>query len=243
MELSSVKEARVNTLEAKYIEALATKDQATMDRAVGDLMSIHGIDKGDKRIADLKKRKVSNFNRDYRSGSDFASKWIMGESPYVEHVEVIAREHEGVRIEGNYEGKITIPQRTLKLDIREVKNSSSLNNIKESIKALDTRCKRKGVKIPDTFKDSAYEGKYAVYKVELNFAHNFTMNEFGYVILSRLKNDNIRALVMLDTVGMQENYIDSVQVENDIANKMSEALKRLNSQDTIETKIVGRDAK
>lgn len=239
MTFEEARNKKIEELEASYIKAMVEKNQERMDDIVGELMAIHAIEKDDKRVKSLKKRKVPNFYRDYRSDMYFTSKWILGEYPYNMSVSLHTEEHKGKRVEGVYEGVIQVPSREMVLNVREIKSTGALNRVREDIENIDKRCNRKPVQLGSNFEQKVKEGQYIAYKIETAHGQNFLKSDMGYAIIVRsLEKDIIKATIIIDSQALKTCWVEPEKAGKEIRKVVIEELKNVNDECEVVTKVV-----
>lgn len=242
MNFEDIKSQRIGDLEAEYSLASAEKDQEKMDNIVGDLMAYNAIDKSDSRIKSLKKRKVQKFYRDYRTETSFTTKWVMGNAPYNMKATLHAQAHEGKRIEGVYEGTVTIKARDMVLDIREIKNTGAVVKLRDNIRNLDKRCNRAPLNMGTNFESRILNGEYAAYTITVAQGQNFLKSDMGYAFLARIDN-TIKITVVLDTQALETCHVDVTSARRIISSAMKKEVESLNTNCKIVVKVIGEPSK
>lgn len=238
MDFEEIKHQKMQALEARYTLAMSVKDQEKMDSIVGELMSFNAIEKDDARVKSLKRRKIPNFYKDYRSGDSFVSNWVLGESPYNIRVVLHTEEHEGKRIEGVYEGTISVPSREMLLDVRAIKSTGQLSRVKEDIARIDKRCNREPVKLGSIFEEKVASGEYVAYKIATAQGQNFLKSDMGYAIAVRsLEKDIIKVTIILDSLALKTCWVEPDKAGKGISSVVTKELKELNACKVV-TKVV-----
>lgn len=228
-----VREQRISEAEAGYIRNIKSDPDGAYVY-VGELMGLHAIEPTDKRIKKLKDEHYPLFRRDMREGTDFTMRWLFGELPSNIRVELETSAHDAKRIEGSYEGIIRVPQRTMILDIFEVKKTGQSKRLNDNIENIQKACGRGKIKMDISSLHS--KGELAVLKIGLKPGQNFLSKEFGYVLVVRnglTEKHSIKVVLILDDVNIDKCKLNLKKAKRAISDAIKLELEAINNCEVI----------
>lgn len=195
-------------------------------------------DADDEHYKAVKKKvglKALNFSRDFRAGVEYNSAWVLGNNEDM-YCTVVCNQHIGKRIEGNYEGDVTVERREMPLVLSEIRKFPLIKRVRDRLKAIEQSNGYKHIKLPETFENSVKNGKYLVYKVEVARG-NFLRNEFGYILVNKSKDyDTINVMLCIDKKSLDVCNVNIDKALKIIKNTIKNSLEKLN--DGCSVKIV-----
>lgn len=214
----------LDSLENEYIRSIEEDDKDSLNEIINKMVSYKFIvDTDDEHLKSLKKSiglKNIKFTRDFRAGVEYNSAWVLGNNEDIV-CSLTCNEHIGKRIEGCYEGEVTVDRRDMELSISEIRKFPVIKRIRNRIKSIELANNYKHMNIPDTFEEAVRIGKYIVYEIKTSKG-NFLKNEFGYIIVN--KSSNYSTINIMLCIDKQAFEICSVNIDKAIK-KISKAVK------------------
>ena len=242
-EFQKRREDIIQSLEANYTVMMGEKDKYGACEVLCSLMEYRGIEKDDSRLKLLDKE---NFDiesaRDYRRKCDNTSKFVWCAIPSRIKFEANSKEHASKRVEGNYEGDITVGSRDVVLIASEVIQVGAIKRLPEKLVEIEKRNGMPHFNLGDNFVEDTTQGRFAVYEVRVQSGHNFLRSIFGYMLVSCKADDSIMVYVFPDYEALNTCYIQTRQFVDELSESFKAKVTAINEDVNIRINTIKRMA-